>query len=137
MRINAGTRYTSPAVSASKQNLQRLDWPDYASRTPEGLARLFDYFGRVEAPQLDAVLYQELCCRIAADAELLELAARAPVTQPAVNLLLAGAHYLLLKGASHPLREYYPALAVGACGEPASAFPAFRSFCISPSRSRG
>jgi hypothetical protein len=76
------------------------------------------------------VLYQELCFGIAADPELLELAARAPVTQPAVNLLLAGAHYLLLKGARHPLREYYPALAAGECGRPEAAFPAFRSFCL-------
>ena len=44
-------------ASAEKPALQKLEWPDYTSRTQEGLARLFDYFGRVEAPQLDAVLY--------------------------------------------------------------------------------
>lgn len=117
-------------MSARKPATQRLEWPDYTSRTQDGLARLFEYFGRVEAPQLDAVLYEELCREIAADPELLELASRAAATQPAVNLLFAAAHYLLLKGAQHPLREYYPALAAGACGEPAAAFPAFRSFCL-------
>ena len=116
------------------QAAERPELPDYTSRTPEGLAHLFDYFGRVEAPQLDAVLYQELCCSIAADPDLLELASGAPVTQPAVNLLLAGVHYLLLKGVRHPLRDYYPSLAPslgeGGCGKPEAAFPAFRSFCL-------
>jgi hypothetical protein len=132
---------TTPETTTTKEIEPKAgkapEWSDYTSRTPEGLARLFEYFGKVEAPQLDAVLYQELCCSIAADPELLELAARAPVTQPAVNLLLAGAHYLLLKGARHPLREYYPALAAGECGPPEAAFPAFRSFCLEHRRELG
>jgi len=117
-------------IGSEVQPLEQIGWPDYASRTPEGLARLFEYFGRVEAPQLEAVLYQELCREIASDSELLALAARAPATQPAVNLLLAAVHYLLLKGARHPLREYYPALAEAGCRPPTGAFPAFRSFCL-------
>ena len=55
------------AVDSEKPALKSLERSDYALRTEEGLARLFDYFGRVEAPQLDAVLYQELCRGAARD----------------------------------------------------------------------
>ncbi len=110
--------------------MKKLEPADYASRSEEGLAFLFEHFGRVEAPQLDAVLYAELCREIACDSELLALAAGAAATQPAVNMLFAAVHYQLLKGAEHPLRDCYPTLANGACKEPHEAFPFFRSFCL-------
>jgi hypothetical protein len=35
--------------------------PDSASRTREGLERLFAWFGEVDAPQIDGTLYREMC----------------------------------------------------------------------------
>jgi hypothetical protein len=104
--------------------------PDFSLRTPEGVARLFEYFGEVECPQLDAPLYQHLCRGVAGDEALLALAAHAPATQPPPNLLFAAVHYLLLGGEQDALREWYPAFAGGTCRQPESAFPAFRAFCL-------
>jgi hypothetical protein len=94
------------------------------------VAAIFEFFGEVECPQLDAWLYQGLCRGIAKDAELLDMAARAPATQPPPNLIFGGVHYLLLGGMEHALRRWYPALAAGKAEDPATAFPAFREFCL-------
>lgn len=107
-----------------------MERPDYGSRTPENLSKLFDYWGRCEAPQIEGWLYEELCRGVARDPELLLMAARAPVTQPPPNLLFAAVHYLLLRGAQHSLRDYYPALCVGVVRDRSSAFPDFRDFCL-------
>jgi len=104
--------------------------PDFSLRDPTALAAVFRWFGEVECPPLDAHLYRALCSRIADDPELLALAARAPATQPAPNLLFGAVHYLLLGGLEHPLRDWYPALADGPARDAASAFPVFRSLCL-------
>lgn len=104
--------------------------PDHRSRTREGVAAIFEFFGAVECPQLDARLYEALCRGIAKDVELLDLAARAPATQPPPNLLFGGVHYLLLGGEEHALRRWYPALAEARAEDPATAFPVFREFCV-------
>ena len=108
-----------------------MDRPDYGSRTPENMSKLFDHFGRREAPQIEGRLYEELCRGIADDPELLRIAAHAPVTQPPPNLLFAAVHYLLLRGAQHPLRDYYPALRARAVRNGKSLlFREFRDFCL-------
>ena len=66
--------------------------PDSASRTREGLERLFEWFGEVDAPQIDGTLYREMCRGIVGDADLLDMASRAPATQPPPNLLFAAVH---------------------------------------------
>jgi hypothetical protein len=104
--------------------------PDYLSRTPEALAEQFDYFGEVECPQLDAHFYRALCRDIQNDTQLLAMAAHASPTQPPVNLLFGAVHYLLLGGASHALRDWYPALATAEPRSIDSAFPVFRDFCL-------
>jgi hypothetical protein len=107
-----------------------LERPDYPSRSPEGLARIFEFFGEVECPQLDARIYAALCREIRRDEDLLAMAAHAPTTQPPPNLLFGAVHYLLLGGEEHPLREWYPALAEGEARDPEAIFPAFRDFCL-------
>ena len=108
-----------------------MDRPDYGSRTPENMSKLFDHFGRREAPQVEGRMYEELCRGIAGDPELLRIAAHAPVTQPPPNLLFAAVHYLLLRGAQHPLRDYYPALRARAVrGGGSLLFREFRDFCL-------
>jgi len=74
-------------------------------------------------------LYARLSAGVLEDPELLALAATAPAGQPPPNLLFAAVHYLLLRGASHPLARLYPSLNGGRdLGE--DALPAFRDFCL-------
>ena len=73
-------------------------------------------------------LYAALSSAIAQDRELLDLANRARIGQPVPNLLFASVHYLLLRGAQHALRAYYPGLAEAPLA-PEAAFPVFRAFC--------
>jgi hypothetical protein len=110
--------------------MEQTTRPDWAERGSEELARIFHWFGEVECPQLDAHLYRTLCRGVVGDPDLLAMAACAPVTQPPPNLLFAAVHYLLLGGAEHPLRAWYPALAGGPAKEPETVFPAFRAFCL-------
>lgn len=104
--------------------------PDYPSRSLEGLARIFEFFGEVECPQLDARIYAALCREIRHDGELLAMAAHAPTLQPPPNLLFGAVHYLLLGGEQHELREWYPTLTDGEARDPETIFPAFRDFCL-------
>lgn len=81
-----------------------------------------------EAERLHAPLYARLATGIAADAELKALAETAKPGQPPANLLLGAVHFLLLRGADHRLRAFYPNLAaIPAAGDP---LPAFRDFVI-------
>lgn len=104
--------------------------PDHAARDPGSLAAQFEHFGEVECPQLDARIYQVLCRGIQGDPELLAIAALAGPGQPAPNLLFAAVHDLLLAGDEHPLRDWYPALAVADPQPAESAFAPFRDFCL-------
>ena len=104
--------------------------PDYPSRTLDAVSYQFEYFGEEECPQVDAHLYRALCRGIAHDRDLLAMAARAPSTQPAPNLLFGAVHYLLLGGEPHALRAWYPDLAQGDPAPADSAFAPFRSFCL-------
>ncbi|HTW33385.1 MAG TPA: DUF2332 domain-containing protein [Rhizomicrobium sp.] len=88
----------------------------------------FDYwtFFVAEARRLHAPLYVRLSEGIGGDADLRALAETARPGQPPANMILAAAHFLLLRGAKHPLRDFYPNLADKvADGDP---FPAFRDF---------
>jgi len=61
---------------------QGMDGPDYSARDAAGLVRIFEFFGEVECPQLDAHLYESLCRGIVEDEVLLEMASHAPPNQP-------------------------------------------------------
>src|SRR6266516_960042 len=69
------------------------------------LARRFERFARAECGE--APLYRRLAGGIAGDPTLLALAAHGQAG-PKPNLLLAAVHYLLLQGAEHPVRAFYP-----------------------------
>lgn len=83
------------------------------------------------SPAIFAVspLYQALCPAVAADRPLLELLTRRRPGQQASYLLFGAVHQLLLDGADHRLRDYYPSVADGAALDPADAGPAFSDFC--------
>jgi hypothetical protein len=65
-----------------------------------------------DARRLGSPLYRQLALGVDGNAGLKALAARARSGQPHANLLFAAVHYLLLRGAQHPLRNYYVTLAV-------------------------
>lgn len=94
----------------------------------EVLARRFQRFAEREAEPAFSPLYARLCRGIAADPQVLALAAAAPPGQPAPNLLLGAVHYLLLGGADHPLAAFYPSLT--SSPDPRDAYPAFQHFCL-------
>jgi hypothetical protein len=76
-----------------------------------------------------SIIYEHLSENIAADDELLQLASYVRQGQPAPNLFFGAVHYLLLKGKSHELREYYGSI-VNNPRNAAGAFPYFRDFCL-------
>ncbi len=82
-----------------------------------------------ECVRQKAPLYAHLSKGIRDDPQLVALSARARPGQPVANVMLGAVHYLLLRGASHPLRAYYRTL--GGRAEPDDAFPASRDFCLS------
>src|SRR5579871_6139262 len=95
----------------------------------DALARRFAHFAEGEAEEFFSPLYARLCRSIAADPEVLALAATAPPDQPTPNLLLAAVQSLLLKGAEHPLVSFYPGIAAtpDTTNDP---YPVFHSFCL-------
>jgi hypothetical protein len=95
----------------------------------------FDYWSFFvgEARRLNAPLYVRLAEGIAGDEELRTLAQGVRAGQPPANMLLGAAHFALLRGAQHPLRDFYSNL--GGTRTPADAdpFPAFRDFVFAHS----
>ena len=76
-------------------------------------------------------LYARLARGIGTDAKLKAIAAQARKGQPPANLILAAVHFLLLRGADHPLKKFYPTL--GGHTEQTDleqAFPEFRDFVL-------
>lgn len=91
------------------------------------LPSLFNRFADLECRGSSA-LYEYLSRRIASDGELLELSSHARVGQPVPNLFFGSVQYLLLKGAEHPLKDYYPSLTDTPL-EKEDSFQPFKDFC--------
>src|SRR5688572_16703973 len=84
---------------------------------------------RGTSPENASPLYAELAQRVAETPAILELLSEADRATQVSNLLFGAVHFLLLKGAAHPLVRYYPSLTPQPL--PADeAFPAFRAFCL-------
>ncbi|HEX4859872.1 MAG TPA: DUF2332 domain-containing protein [Rhizomicrobium sp.] len=92
----------------------------------------FDYwaFFMTDAAKAGSPLYARLAQGVSGDEDLKALAARAKPGQPHANLLLGAVHYLLLRGAEHPLKRHYPDLGGGAV-EGEDPFPLFKDFVAS------
>jgi hypothetical protein len=91
------------------------------------LSKRFQHFAEIEC-RGSSLLYEQLALGIAADEELLRLAARIPAGQPPPNLLFAAVHYLLLQDPLYPLANYYPSLTDDP-QPPEGAFAHFQAFC--------
>ncbi len=81
-----------------------------------------------ECRRSEAPLYVRLTEGIGADDELRALAQTARPGQPPANMLLGAVHFLLLQGAQHPLRTFYPNLNGGISITDDDPFPAFKDF---------
>ena len=82
------------------------------------------------AQRMDAPLYATLARAIVDDDALRALAGKHRPGQPPPNLLFAAVHYLLLRGADHPLRAFYATLngGIAGSGDPLPAFVIFAKF---------
>lgn len=92
------------------------------------LADRFRHSG-IEECHDSSPLYEVFALTVAEDDDLLDLASHCRVGQPPANLLFAAVHDLLLRGADHPLREFYPAFTerVRPCSESGEFF---KDFCM-------
>jgi hypothetical protein len=91
----------------------------------------FDYweYFLAETRRNNAPLYERFALGVSQDKELKQFGSGVRPGQPPANILFAAVHYLLLRGADHPLRRFYPNLNGGkAASHPEDAFPAFREF---------
>jgi hypothetical protein len=86
----------------------------------------WDFFA-ADAKRTGSEIYARLAGGVGGDEELRELAARAKPGQPHANLLFAAVHFLLLRGAQHRLRDFYPDLN-GGHTKPGDPFPVFQDF---------
>ena len=76
-------------------------------------------------------LYERLARGVAADADLLDLAAETPEGKSPANLLLASVQFLLLAGRDAALADFYPTVADDPENpETTDPAPAFRAFCL-------
>jgi hypothetical protein len=90
----------------------------------------FDYwdFFVGEALRANSPRYARLAGGVGQDPDLRAFAATAKQGQPHANILFAAVHFLLLRGAQHPLRCFYPDLNGWKTVEGDDPFPAFKDF---------
>jgi hypothetical protein len=81
-----------------------------------------------DARRTGSELYGRLSAGIGGDAELRALAAKARVGQPHANLILGAVHFLILRGAKHPLTRFYATVGGTVSAADADPFPDFRDF---------
>ena len=77
-----------------------------------------------------APLYVRLAEGVRDDEALSALAANVRASQPMANLLFGAVHYLLLRGAVHPLSAHYRTLTEESTLRSGDPFPLFRQFCF-------
>jgi hypothetical protein len=90
----------------------------------------FDYwdFFTGEAKRADSPLYVRLSEGVRDNPDLRAFAAQAKKGQPHANILFGAVHYLLLRGADHPLRRFYPNLNGGTRIDGEDPVPHFLDF---------
>lgn len=89
---------------------------------------LSEHFTNAPAIFTTSPLYRSICGTVARDRPTLELLLHRRTGQQPSYLLFGAVHYLMLDGAEHPLREFYPSL-VDDAADPEGAGPVFVDFC--------
>ena len=84
-------------------------------QSTQAISEGFERFARLEVRGASP-LYERLALGLAADPELLSLAAHARKGQPVPNLFMAAAHWLLLEGVEQPVSAFYPSVASSSTG---------------------
>ncbi len=85
-------------------------------------------FFAADARRSSSPLYARLAEGAAKDEDLKALAARARPGQPMANLLFASVHFLLIRGAQHPVRRFYHDLGGTASATGEDPIPPFKDF---------
>lgn len=93
----------------------------------EALARRFADGAREFA---GCPLYQQLCLTVAADAQLLQIAAERRAGQNPRTCLLAAVQYLLFEDPADELARWYVSIEGARARPPKTAGPAFTAFCL-------
>lgn len=88
----------------------------------------FRQFGELECRGLSD-LYERLALGVSDDVELLRWFADASGPRTNANQLFAAVHYLLLRGTTHRLSQFYPTLTPTPLPS-RDAYPAFHDFCL-------
>ena len=83
-----------------------------------------------EAERANEPLYVRYSLGIRGDEELKAFAANAREGQPHANILFGAVHFLLLRGAEHPLKRFYRNLGGNADASVEDPFPLFRDFVL-------
>ncbi|HLG66205.1 MAG TPA: DUF2332 domain-containing protein [Ktedonosporobacter sp.] len=93
------------------------------------IKQLAQHFAEGPAIFTTSPLYQSFCKVVAQDQPVLELLTQRQTGQQASFLLFGAIHYLLLSGAQHPLRDFYPSLVDRVTASPGEAGPELLDFC--------
>jgi hypothetical protein len=99
--------------------------------------RLSEHFADAPSIFTSSPLYRALCPAVARDPLCLSLLAQRRTGQQPSYLFFGAVHYLLLRGAQHPLRAYYASVAEAAPESPEDAGPVLLDFVRCYSRELG
>jgi hypothetical protein len=97
--------------------------------TSSEIAGLAEHFAGGPAIFTTSPLYRGLCPVVADDPPTLDLLTKRRAGQQASYLFFGVVHHLLLAGAPHPLRTFYPSVVGEAARDPAGAGPVLIDFC--------
>jgi hypothetical protein len=89
----------------------------------------WEFFAKEVRLAGDAPLYVRFAEGVAAAPDLQEMANQVRSGQPPANILFAAVHFLLLRGAEHPLRRHYANLRDAPPRDGEDPFPLFADFC--------
>jgi len=81
-----------------------------------------------DAKRTGSPLYSRISTGIGESQELQALCKHARPGQPHANMILGAVHFLLLRGADHPLKRFYPTVGGAISTEDGDPFPDFRDF---------
>src|SRR5689334_20141695 len=99
-------------------------WPMWrdVDMSPD-IEALAEHFAGSPATFTTSALYRSLCPVVADDPATLELLTHRRTGQQASFLFFGVVHHLLLDGAPHSLRDFYPSVVGDAARDPAGAGP--------------